>query len=161
MVKRATFQLLDNINTWFLSGQQYIHITSNDDQLVSGPHPLPNAWESFKWDNDPNWTEADAFLRDVLAPIDGFMKAFVFKDNRVMYIQVSVNGLWPDNRLLEPTRIIDKWTALDIAGFTTVDATFLLSSDATSNQAWFFHNNHCVLIEFSCVFSLSLWFLST
>jgi hypothetical protein len=161
MEKRAAFQLLDNVNTWFLSGDRYIHFVSNEDRLVRGPYNLPHAWESFKFDDGPDWTGADAFLRDVSAPIDGFVKAFVFKHDLVMYIQVGVNEWWPDQRLREPTLITEQWTALGIAGFASVDAAFLLSDNATSSQAWFFRNNHCVLIEFSCVLSSSLCFLLT
>lgn len=161
MEKRAAFQLLDNVNTWFLSGHRYIHFVSNEDRLVRGPYNLPHAWESFKFDDGPDWTGADAFLRDVSAPIDGFVKAFVFRDNQVMYIQVGVNEFWPDVRLVAPAPIANQWTALRIAGFASVDAAFLLSGNATSSRAWFFRNNHCVLIEFSCVFYSSLCFLST
>lgn len=159
----AAFQLLNNNNTWLLKGDQYIQfLLTNPDVPLYGPHAISPKWNSFQ---DSGWTTANAFLRDVSAPEAGVVKAFVFNGADVMYIRVQDTQWWTDTRLLAPSPIDTTWKALEIAGFTAnpLSAAFLSSNEGATSQAWFFSNRQCCLVEFkfSCVFSLSFWFLST
>jgi hypothetical protein len=127
---------------YVFSGTRYVRIQyvpgSSEESIIYGPYQIADQWKSL--------VKAGFDTIDAILPVSGYKdEAYFFSGNQYARIKFHA-GSRDDEVVAGPSKIIDVWKTLDMAGFDTVDAAIAVPGH--ERQAYFFSGGQYVKVEY-------------
>jgi hypothetical protein len=127
---------------YVFSGTRYVRIEyvpgTSEESIVYGPYNIADQWKSL--------VAAGFDTIDAILPVAGYPgEAYFFSGNQYVRIKIGVSSS-DDEIVFGPHKIIDKWQALNQAGFDTIDGALAVPGE--ESQAYFFSGSQYVRVAY-------------